>query len=58
VGKGPEFAIHSKPKNKKPFHNKRRPAKKEWLVANYELRILQLNLNFSKNNQSPKILIS
>jgi hypothetical protein len=29
VGKGPEFAIHSKPKNKKPFHNKRRPAKKE-----------------------------
>ena len=29
LGKGPEFVIQSKPKNKKPFHNKRRPAKKE-----------------------------
>jgi superfamily II DNA/RNA helicase len=29
LGNGPEFVIQSKPKNKKPFHNKRRPAKKD-----------------------------
>jgi hypothetical protein len=37
VGKGPEFAIQSRPKNKKPFHKKRWPTKKEWLMTNYEL---------------------
>jgi hypothetical protein len=39
LGKGPEFVIQSKPKNKRPFQKKRRPPKKDWLVTSYELRI-------------------
>jgi hypothetical protein len=65
LGNGPEFVIQSKPKNKKPFHNKRRPAKKDW--NSYELWITNYQLDGSTSkdkivfwsiDQSPKILIS